>query len=137
MSLRVKIEKILLIFHIRSLKEDTLAFRIYQEQIAQNWPGLAMETKKICKDLGIEDCNTTTLNKAQFKKLLYKACHRTNDQSLCLLAQGKCERIGIKEYGRKEYFQKTNIYNVRQHFKTKWGLQPFAGNFTNDKKKIC
>ena len=96
-----------------------------------------METKQICKDLGIEDCNTTTLNKAQFKILLLEACHRSNEQSLRLLAQGKCERIGVEEYGRKEYFQKKNISNVRQHFKTKWGLQPFAGNFSNDKKRFA
>ena len=137
MSLRIKIEKILLIFHIRSLKEDTLAYRIYKEQIIQNWPGLARETKQICSDLGIEDCNSTSLNKVQFKKLLLQSCHRTNEESLRLLAKGKCERIGVEEYGRKEYIQKKNIVNVRQHFKTKWGLQPFAGNFSNDKKRFA
>ena len=136
MAIRIKIEKILLIFHIRSLKEDTLAYRIYKEQIIQNWPGLARETKQICKDLGIEDCNTTLLNKVQFKKLLLQSCHRTNEQNLRLLAKGKCERIGVEEYGRKEYVQNKNIASVRHHFKTKWGLQPFAGNFSNDKKRF-
>ena len=76
MSLQNNIEICFHQFHIRSLKEDTLAYRIYKEQIIQNLPGLAMETKKKCTDLGIEDCNITTLNKEQFKKLLLHACHR-------------------------------------------------------------
>ena len=51
-----------------------------------------------------------------------------------MLAKGKCERIGDEKYGRKEYFKKKNIFNVRQHFRTKYGLQNFAGNYSNDKR---
>ena len=66
MSIREKIEKILLVFHIKNLKKETLANRILLEQIIQNWPGLALETKQICIDLGIEDCNTTIQTKDQY-----------------------------------------------------------------------
>ena len=50
-----------------------------------------------------------------------------------MLAKGKCERIGDEEYGRKEYFTKKNILNVRQDFRTNFGLWNFAGNFSNNK----
>ena len=59
MSLIVWIQKVLLVFHIRSIDEETLAAMTYNEQKAQNWPGLVQETKQICKELDIEDCNIT------------------------------------------------------------------------------
>ena len=59
MSFRVQIEKLLLILHIRSMQEDTLAKKIYMEQKKLNLPGLAKETTLICQSLNIEDCNTT------------------------------------------------------------------------------
>ena len=46
MSFRIMIEKIMLVLHIRSLSEDTLAKKIYLEQIGQNWPGLQRKQKK-------------------------------------------------------------------------------------------
>ena len=134
MSLRVKIGKILLVFHIRSLSKETLANKIYLEQTTQNWPGLAAETKQICEELQIEDCNATTQEKDQYKILLIEACHRNNEISLRLLAKGKCERIEFEQYGRKEYFKMKNIHNVREHFRTRFGLQPFAGNYSHDRR---
>ena len=41
MELRVWKEKLLLILHLRSLEEDTLAGWIYREQAKNSWPGLA------------------------------------------------------------------------------------------------
>ena len=52
-----------MVLHKRSLDKDTLAYRVYEEQTEKSWPGLAMETKQICEDLGVTDCNTTTMSK--------------------------------------------------------------------------
>lgn len=134
MSLRIKLEKIMLVLHIRSLSSDSLANKIYSEQRVQNWPGLAKETKIICEELDIEDCNSTTIDRNRYKSLLLAACHKSNENSLRLLAKGKCERIDNEEYGKKEYFRNKNIYNVRQQFRTRFGLQPFAGNYSHDKR---
>ena len=134
MALRVKIEKILLVFHIRSLSKDTLANKIYLEQISQKWPGLAAETTQICHDLNIEDCNTTSQEKDIYKTILMKACHLSNEKSLRSLARGKCERIVDEQYGRKDYFKMKNIYNVRNQFRTRFGLLAFAGNFSHDRR---
>ena len=54
MSLRVKIEKVMLVFHICGLGEDTLAGKIYDEQVSNKWPGLAQEAEDICSELGVE-----------------------------------------------------------------------------------
>ena len=66
----------MLIIHIRSLDEGTLARRVYEEQKTQEWPGLAAETASFCQILGIEDCNETTMSKTLHRKIIMKACHR-------------------------------------------------------------
>ena len=78
MSLRVWIEKIMLIIHIRNMDNNTLARRIYEEQKIQKLPGLATETASFCQILGIEDCNISTMSKALCRKVLVKACHKKN-----------------------------------------------------------
>jgi hypothetical protein len=76
MKFRVYIEKIMLILSIRNLEEDTIANMVYREQRENNWPGLAAETAKICKELCIQDCNITGMNKNDFKQILLEACHK-------------------------------------------------------------
>ena len=80
MSIRVWREKLMMIIHIRDLDQDSLANRVYEEQKAKQWPGLAQETKIICEQLGIEDCNTTALAKADYRKIVTAACHRKNEE---------------------------------------------------------
>ena len=89
MSLRVWIEKIMMIIHIRSLEDDTLASSLYNEQVKMEWPGLAKETTQICEDLGIEDCNQTRTNKIDYKEIVMQACHRKNESKLLDMAEGK------------------------------------------------
>jgi hypothetical protein len=82
----------------------------------------------------LEDCNTTTQSKDQYKIQLLQACHRSNETYLRSQARGKCERIGDEEYGRKEYIYKKTISNVRQEFRTRFGLLAFAGNYSHDRR---
>ena len=100
------------------------------------WPGLAEETTQICRSLGIEDCNFTTNNKIDYKESVTKACHRMNKLKLLALAEGKikCERMKTENYGKKEYINKKLISEVRKWYKSRYGMLPFAGNFSNDNK---
>ena len=50
------------------------------------------------------------------------------------MAQGKCARIINETYGKKDYVKKKNIHNVRQQFRARFGLQPFAGNYSHDRR---
>ena len=133
MKFRVWIEKILLILAIRNLEEDSIANMIYREQKEKKWLGLAAETAKICVDLIIEDCNITLLSKKDYKQLVMEACHLKNKESLLLLAKGKCERLLWEEYKKKEYISKKNIQDVRIQFRSRFGLQRFAGNYSHDR----
>ena len=72
---------------------NSFANLIYEEQKRNKWPGLATETSLICQSLGIEDCNTTVLDRSKYLELVTAACNLENERRLRLLAVGKCERI--------------------------------------------
>ena len=80
MRLRIWKEKLMLILHIRSLEGTALANKIYNEQRKEGWPGLAKETKEICKGLNITDVNTTYLTKNEYKLLVDGAIKRKNEE---------------------------------------------------------
>ena len=133
MIFRIWIEKILLVLAIRNLDENTIANKIYKEQKSNKWPGLATETKQICQELGIQDCNETFLSKQDYKKIVMEACHQKNKEKLLLSAKGKCERLQWEDYEKKEYISKKTIQSVRVQFRSRFGLQRFAGNYSHNR----
>ena len=48
MPMRVKKEKVMMVKHVRELEHDSLARQMYEEQVKNNWPGLAQKTEQIC-----------------------------------------------------------------------------------------
>ena len=70
MGLLVWREKLMLVLHLRSLDEDSLARRFYEEQKANNWPGLVKEAQEICQKLDIECVTATGLDAKNFRKVV-------------------------------------------------------------------
>ena len=135
MKLRIWEQKVMMVFHIRSLDKDTLANTIYEEQKSNEWPGLYKETKQICEDLQIEDCNVTRLSKQRYKEVVLAACHKKNEETLRSKAnEGNCSRISGDKYGMRDYLKTQNISETREWFKSRFGLQPFAGNYSHDQR---
>ena len=136
MKLRIWKEKLMMVMHLRQLGEETLAKKVYTEQRNNGYPGLVKETTKICKELHIEDCNTTLMSKAEYKVLLSQLL-KVKDESLIreqAKEKSKCERIMREKYGKKDYISKLTIGEVRKFYRTRVGLLPFASNFKNDKR---
>ena len=135
MGLRIKMEKLLLLLHLRSLDEDSLARKMYEEQKLNEWPGLAKETKEICKYLNIEDVNTTKESKKEYRKKVNKACALKDEVELRVMAENvtKCDRIMQDDYGQKEYVATVDIQRARETFRTRTNMQRFAGNFSRDR----
>ena len=135
MGLRVKIEKLLLVLHIRSLDEDSLARKVYEEQKQNKWPGLAKETEEICKELSVENVNTTDDSKKEYKKKVTKASELKDEAELRVMADTteKCRRIMKDKYGQKKYIKLQNIQRARETFRTRTNMQRFAGNFSRDR----
>ena len=112
---RVMEQKVLLALHLCHLDEESLAHRVYMEQLAMGWPGLAYEVGDICRELGIEDVNTTKHSKYDYKKILSTACHAKNEVLLRKMAEGKekCSRMVNEVYGQKNYLEE------KKHLKCK------------------
>lgn len=126
----------MLAFHIRTLDKNSLARKVYDEQKQNKWPGLVDETKQICEKLDIESVHTTKLSKSVYRKIVTRACHKENEKRLRKQTEGKpkCERIQKETYGKKEYLKNKNIYSARQMYRTRFGMQPFAGNYSHDRR---
>ena len=50
------------------------------------------------------------------------------------MGKGQCERFSGEEYGRKDDISKTNIYDVRNQYRSRFGFLAFAGNYQNDRR---
>ena len=116
------------------MDQNSLANLIYEEQKRNQWPGLAAETSIICQSLNIEDCNTTFQDRSKYLEFIKVACNLENERRLRLLAVGKCQRIVGEDYGKKEYISRKNIFSVRHQYRTRFGLENFAGNYSNDRR---
>ena len=91
--------------------------------------------KQICEELGVADCNTTLISKQKYRKLVTDACHERNRQMLLSSAtEVKCGRIQTEEYKKKDYIENKTIAESRIWFKTRFGLQNFAGNYSHDRR---
>ena len=136
MELRVWIEKLMLMLHIRRLDEQTLANKIYQEQRKNKWPGLADETEKICTWLEVQCVHATELDVQSYRDLITQVCHKKNEQRLRKKANTseKVTRIKSEVYGKKKYLEKKRIENVRIQFRARFQMLPFAGNYGKDRR---
>ena len=136
MGLRIWIEKLMLVLHLKRLDKDTLRSRVYEEQKAEQWPGLVRETEQICCDLNIESVHSTKLNMKAYRSIVTLACHRKNEERILSQSEGKvkCERITQGDYGKKDYVKSKQISFVRQVFKTRVGMNQFAGNYSHDRR---
>ena len=136
MKLRIWIEKAMLVLHVRRLDEGSLARRVYEEQVSNQWPGLGQEVKQICDELGVESALITKVSKGSYRKKLVSACLEKNKEKIKSESEGKikCERILTEKYGRKNYVNYEQIHQVRETYKARFGLLSFAGNYKNDKR---
>ena len=65
-----------------------------------------------------------------------EACHIKTESRNKSKAEGKikCTRIFKETYDRKVYIENKQIANARQTFRTRFGLQNVAGNYSKDRR---
>ena len=136
MGLRVWVEKVMLMLHIRRLGDETLACKVYKEQKLKEWPGLVKETDMICSELSVQSVHSTKLSAKVYRCEVLKACHKVNEQRLRKLAEGKtkCAKIEAESYGKKNYISDSKIQHMRETYKARFGMMPFAGNYQRDQR---
>ena len=62
--------------------------------------------------------------------LFLKACRKSDKEKLRSLATEKCLRISGETYQKRYYILYKNIFSARQHLRSRWGVQLFAGNYS-------
>ena len=136
MKHRVEKEKVMLIHHIKSLSQRTLARQVYNQQVENNWPGLAAETRTICERLGLEDVNKTESTKNQYKNEVMKACRREDEILLRSKMEGrsKVQDLVTESCQLKEYFHKKSLSRTRDMFRIRTHMNGLKANFKHDKK---
>ena len=139
MRMRIWVEKVMLVRHVRSLDINTIARRVFEEQKHQKWPGLVRESAAICELLGVEDCNTVNMSNwsnKEYRALITNACRAKDEQELREEASTltKCNRIMQDPYGRKDYMTDRSLEEARNMFYTRVQMQPFGGNYSHDRR---
>ena len=66
--------------------------------------------------------------------MFLEASHTKNEDQLRCQAKGKCERIKEETYCREDYIGLRNISDAKLHYRTRFSMQPFAGNYSHDRK---
>ena len=100
---------------------------LYQEQVYQDWPGLAVETRNICEILGMTDVNQNALKKTDIAKAI-----KTHDGKEIVEKMMKYEKVDkIKDDDPtmpKEYLETRSIADCRMLFRLRTEMVDLKDN---------
>ena len=117
---RILYNKLLFYYHIVNLGEDTLAYKICQEQRRLKLGGLVKESLGALAVLGIEDEKVKTMNKIQFKKLVCERIKMKNKEDLLfrMKTSKKFSFLSHKDedFDIKPYFKSMKLHECRTMF---------------------
>ena len=135
---RIWCEKIMLIFHISRLEDGELAKDMLEEQVANNWPGLAKEVDELAKMLRIDNPKDTQLSKKAYKEEVYRTC-RWRDEAIMKEEMGKMKEkkmrtMYFQNLEMKEYVKKGTLYTARKTWEVRSHMLDLAGNYPGHKK---
>ena len=125
----------MLVKHVRELDEDSLARLMYEEQVKNDWPGLAREATAICKELVIEDVNETKQGIKEFSKVVKEAVRAMNEIQIKKEMGDEVDRMKKMKTMRKcsvsmkEYMRTGTLYSVRKTWEVKSYMLRVAGNY--------
>jgi hypothetical protein len=124
-------EKLMLLFHIRSLDETALAKRIYSQQIKFGWAGPVKECRAICKELGIPDVTLVQTTKQEYKAIVKEACRLQDEKELKenILQKDKLQILKEEDCQRKYYIEKMTLSEARILFQHRTKMTKNAGNY--------
>ena len=64
----------MLVYHVSHLDGGSLAKDMLEEQVTNNWPGLASEVSDLCKSMNLEDPSTTEKSRKMYYNLVKEGC---------------------------------------------------------------
>ena len=135
MKHRILQKKLLLLHHIATLPENTLAKEIYNVQKKLNLPGLVEECHEFLVNTDIIEVENYT--KLQWKHLVKQKMKEINKDDLLNQMKGskklQVEKLKTETFGTKPYLSQLNIEDARLRFKINSGMTPTVKmNFQSD-----
>ena len=109
-----------------------------EEQVANNWPGLAKEVDELAKMLRIDNPKDTQLSKKAYKEEVYRTC-RWRDEAIMKEEMGKMKEkkmrtMYFQNLEMKEYVKKGTLYTARKTLEVRSHMLDLAGNYPGHKK---
>ena len=113
-----------------------LARQVYNQQVENDWPGLAKETKGICKRLNISNINRIPFDKYELKETIKKMTKREDEQEMRAEMEGKTKTKNLvtESFSLKNYFKEKSLATVREMFRIRTSMNDLKGNFKHDSR---
>ena len=138
MESRIWREKIMLVYHVSQLDEGSLAKDMLEEQVANNWQGLASEVNDLCHSMNIEDPRTTEKNRKAFSNLVKERCRWKDEarmkEEMQKMKEKKMRTMVNQNLEMKEYVKKGTLYSARKTWEVRSHMLDVAGNYPGNNK---
>ena len=138
MESRIWREKIMLVYHVSHLDEGSLAKDMLEEQVANNWQGLASEVSDLCQSMNIEDPRTTEKNRKAFSNLVKERCRWKDEarmkEEMQKMKEKKMRTMVNQNLEMKEYVKKGTLYSARKTWEVRSHMLDVAGNYPGNNK---
>ena len=135
---RILLSKLLFVFHIANLPDNTLAkdFFLKQANNREKYPSVVTEVLETLEKWNI---NLSCYSKYQYKRLIKSKVYDKNREELLQMIRGykkmNYDECSKEKFEMKDYFYSLNIKDSRMCFRMKNFLVPTVKlNFKNDKK---
>ena len=120
--------------------KKSLAKQIFDEQVENEWPGLAQEAKLISEEFHVKDVTKEWKNeptKIKWKVLIKEASKKKTERDLKKkMAQGysKIKDLSEESFERKGYLSEMNMSEARMFYKIRTKMVKAKMNFSSDYK---
>ena len=109
-----------------------MAKDMLEEQLANNWQGLASEVSDLCQSMNIEDPRTTEKNRKAFSNLVKERCRWKDEarmkEEMQKMKEKKMRTMVNQNLEMKEYVKKGTLYSARKTWEVRSHMLDVAGN---------
>ena len=136
MKWRIWESKLLLLLRIKNHEMGVLCRQVYEEGRSNRLPGLWLEVRDICEEIGIPDVNDYHSSKDIVKNAIHEHHHKVMKEELST-ATGKLAPINSEDFRKVQcYFDEKSIDTCRTAFKIRSQMLPdIPGNFKKQVQK--
>ena len=103
------------------------------EQVSNDWPGLAREVSDICEALRIENPRVTEKGRQEYNRIVKQACRWADEANMKKEMEKlkKMESMSKQNLEMKEYVKTGTLYTARQTWRVRSSMLDLGGNYPN------